>query len=80
MTQSPHPLTVNLPQPGPGQRRLFLKSGCPFCTKLVVFLAAAGIHHRVKPILDCPPVRDYVKATNDGRCTFPALELSLIHI
>ena len=67
--------TANLPQPEEGQRRLFLKAGCPFCTKLVVFITAAGLQHKFKPIYDCPPVREYVAAVNDGRCTFPCMEL-----
>ena len=40
--------TKNLPIPKEGQRRLFLKAGCPFCTKLVVFIAAAGIIDKVE--------------------------------
>ena len=67
--------TKDLPVPLPNQRRLFLKAGCPFCTKLVVFLAAAGLMDKVKPIYDCPPVREYVASVNDGKCSFPALEL-----
>ena len=67
--------TDTLPQPLDGQRRLFLKAGCPFCTKLVVFITAAGLQNKFKPIYDCPPVRDYVSAVNDGRCSFPALEM-----
>ena len=69
------PTANQFPVPTSDQRRLFLKAGCPFCTKLVVFLAAAGLQNKVKPIYDCPPVRDYVAALNDGTCSFPALEL-----
>ena len=65
----------NLPKPNSDQRRLFLKAGCPFCTQLAVFLASAGIQSKVKPIFDCPPVRTYVASVNDGKCTFPALEI-----
>ena len=68
-------IAQTLPKPAQGQRRLFLKAGCPFCTKLVVFLSAAGIQDKVKPILDCPPVRTYIADVNDGKCSFPALEL-----
>ena len=68
-------LVEDLPKPEPGQRRLFLKAGCPFCTKVVVFLAAAGIQDKVKPIYDCPPVREYVSQLNQGKCSFPAVEL-----
>ena len=67
--------TDSLPKPLEGQRRLFLKAGCPFCTKLVVFITAAGLQDKFKPIYDCPPVREYVAAVNDGKCTFPAMEL-----
>ena len=67
--------TTNLPPPEDGQRRLFLKAGCPFCTKLVVFITAAGLQDKFKPIYDCPPVREYVAAVNDGKCTFPCMEL-----
>ena len=67
--------TINLPQPAEGQRRLFLKAGCPFCTKLVVFITAAGLQDKFKPIYDCPPVREYVAAVNDGKCSFPSMEL-----
>ena len=31
--------------------------------------------NKVKPIYDCPPVRKYVASVNDGKCSFPALEL-----
>ena len=66
-----------LPAPDkPGQRRLFLKGGCPFCTRLVVFIADAGLKDKVKPIYDCPAVREYIKEVNDGRCSFPAMEIS----
>jgi glutaredoxin len=68
-------IVSELPEPSEGQRRLFLKAGCPFCTKLVVFLAAAGIQDKVKPIYDCPPVREYVAAVNSGKCSFPAMEI-----
>lgn len=67
-------ITEKLPQPNLGQRRLFLKSGCPFCTKLVVFISAAGLLDKFKPIYDCPPVREYVGFVNDGKISFPALE------
>ena len=67
--------TEHFPNPAAGQRRLFLKAGCPFCTKLVVFLAAAGLLDKVKPIYDCPPVREYISAVNNGKCSFPAIEL-----
>ena len=67
--------TNNLPDPSEGQRRLFLKAGCPFCTKLAVFISAAGLQDKFKPIYDCPPVREYVSSVNNGRCTFPAMEL-----
>ena len=67
--------THNLPEAAEGQYRLFLKAGCPFCTKLVVFLSAAGLQEKVKPIYDCPPVRDYVASVNNGKCTFPAMEI-----
>ena len=67
--------TENLPSPTVGQRRLFLKAGCPFCTKLVVFIASAGLKNKFKPIYDCPSVREYVSAVNNGKCTFPAMEL-----
>ena len=63
------------PVPEAGQYRLFLKAGCPFCTKVVVFLGAAGLQDKVKPIYDCPPVREYVAACNDDKCSFPALEI-----
>ena len=69
----------NLPKPSAGQRRLFLKAGCPFCTQLAVFIASAGIQDKVKPIFDCPPVREYVSRVNDGRCTFPAIEIEEGH-
>ena len=51
----------HLPKPGVDQRRLFLKAGCPFCTQLVVFIAAAGIQNKVKPIFDssCSRIRLY---------------------
>lgn len=65
----------NLPKPSENQRRLFMKAGCPFCTKLAVFIASAGIQDKIKPIFDCPPVRDYVARVNNGACTFPALEI-----
>ena len=68
-------IAETLPQPEPGQKRLFLKAGCPFCTKVVVFLAAAGLQSKVKPIYDCPPVREYVSQLNEGKCTFPAIEI-----
>ena len=68
-------LTKNLPKTNADQHRLFLKAGCPFCTKVVVFIAAAGIQDKIKPIFDCPPVRTYVQAVNDGKCSFPALEI-----
>ena len=68
-------LTHNLPKPTDGQRRLFLKAGCPFCTKLAVFISAAGLQDKFKPIYDCPPVREYVASVNNGKCTFPAMEL-----
>merc|ERR1719502_1902673 len=55
-----HAKAASLPKPKPGQRRLFLKLGCPFCTKLVMFIADAGLQSKVKPIYDCPPVREYV--------------------
>ena len=50
-------IVASLPKVDEGQRRLFLKTGCPFCTKVVVFLASAGLCDKVKPIYDCPPVR-----------------------
>ena len=34
-----------------------------------------GIQDKIKPIFDCPPVRTYVQAVNDGKCSFPALEI-----
>ncbi len=68
-------ITKKLPQPNQGQRRLFLKAGCPFCTKLVVFISASGLLDKFKPIYDCPPVREYVALVNDGKTSFPALEI-----
>ena len=68
-------VTQNLPEPTVGQRRLFLKAGCPFCTKLVAFISAAGLQDKFKPIYDCPPVRNYVASVNNGKCSFPAMEL-----
>ena len=68
-------VTQNLPEPTEGQRRLFLKAGCPFCTKLAVFISAAGLQNKFKPIYDCPPVRNYVASVNNGKCSFPAMEL-----
>ena len=70
-----HAKAASLPKPEEGQRRLFLKLGCPFCTKLVVFIADAGLQSKVKPIYDCLPVREYVAKVNGGKCSFPALEL-----
>ena len=67
--------TQSLPKTTEGQRRLFLKAGCPFCTKLAVFVSAAGLQDKFKPIYDCPPVREYIASVNNGRCTFPAMEI-----
>ena len=72
---SPSKITEKLPKPNVGQRRLFLKAGCPFCTKLVVFISAAGLLEKFKPIYDCPPVREYVSSVNEGKISFPALEM-----
>ena len=72
---SPSKITEKLPKPNVGQRRLFLKAGCPFCTKLVVFISASGLLEKFKPIYDCPPVREYVSSVNEGKISFPALEM-----
>lgn len=70
------PPPPGIPEPDDStQLRLFLRAGCPFCTKLVVFLGEAGLSRKVKPILDCPPVREYVQVCC-GKVSFPALELA----
>ena len=68
-------LTKDLPKPDKGQRRLFLKLGCPFCTKLTVFISAASLENKFKPIFDCPPVRKYINTVNNNKCTFPCIEI-----
>uniref|UniRef100_A0A7S2SDJ4 Glutaredoxin domain-containing protein n=1 Tax=Rhizochromulina marina TaxID=1034831 RepID=A0A7S2SDJ4_9STRA len=64
-----------IPAANEGSLRLFMKMGCPFCTKLAFFLAEAGLLSKVTMIYDHPVVREYVKATNEGKCTFPSLEV-----
>ena len=39
-----------------------------------MWLASEGLMDKVKPIQDCPPVRQYVQATV-GKVSFPAIEL-----
>ena len=39
-----------------------------------MWLASEGLIDKVKPIQDCPPVRQYVQATV-GKVSFPAIEL-----
>ena len=49
------------------------KGRMSFLTKLV-FLAA-GLLDKFKPIYDCSPVREYVASVNEGKTSFPALEM-----
>jgi len=48
---------AGIPAADEGQLRLFLKAGCPFCTRLVMFLAEGKLEGKVKPICDSPAVR-----------------------
>eukprot|EP00667_Euglena_gracilis_P027206 EG_transcript_33472 len=55
-------------------RRLFLKLGCPYCSKLTTYLAEAGLSSKVTVELDTEENRQYI-AEKAGKCTFPALEV-----
>eukprot|EP00616_Rhizochromulina_sp_CCMP1243_P019596 CAMPEP_0118970586 /NCGR_PEP_ID=MMETSP1173-20130426/7450_1 /TAXON_ID=1034831 /ORGANISM="Rhizochromulina marina cf, Strain CCMP1243" /LENGTH=126 /DNA_ID=CAMNT_0006919963 /DNA_START=21 /DNA_END=401 /DNA_ORIENTATION=- len=43
--------------------------------RLTIFLAEAKLLDKVTPIYDYPVVREYIGAINDGKVSFPALEL-----
>mmetsp|Transcript_13850 Transcript_13850/g.26884 ORF Transcript_13850/g.26884 Transcript_13850/m.26884 type:complete len:124 (-) Transcript_13850:115-486(-) len=55
---------------------LFLKSSCPFCLKVVVFLSEAGMLNKVKMAPDSSANREMLqKIIGEGSLSFPALQL-----
>ena len=56
--------------------RLFMKPGCPFCTKLAVFLADSQTSKLVTFAPDDEHNRAYVQKSC-GKTSFPALELEV---
>eukprot|EP00667_Euglena_gracilis_P017244 EG_transcript_18126 len=56
-------------------RRIFLKLGCPFCSKVVSYLGAAGLADKVAVEYDTEANRQRITELA-GKCSFPALEVS----
>jgi glutaredoxin len=54
--------------------RCFVKMGCPFCTKLMMFMAEAKLMHLITLDLDTEDNRKYVKEST-GKEMFPCIEL-----
>ncbi|GBG27758.1 Hypothetical Protein FCC1311_039812 [Hondaea fermentalgiana] len=56
---------------------LFLKSTCPFCLKVVVFMSEAGLMDKVKLEKDSDENRATLQdIIGDEKLTFPALQLA----
>jgi glutaredoxin 2 len=55
--------------------RCFVRMGCPFCTKFLVFMADAGLAHLLDLDLDTEVNRAYIKECAGKDPTFPCIEL-----
>jgi glutaredoxin 2 len=56
-------------------RRLYVKDGCPYSSKVLAFMAEANVLRDFSLELDTPENRKIIKKSC-GKATFPALEIS----